>query len=183
MSHLKGFPEISFPSAFVVFWFCFVSFWNQLLFSCQVVSNSLWPHSAPGLPVPHHLSEFAQVHVDWISDTVQSFYPVSLVCSCLQSFPASGSFHWVGCSELLVIAFRSSFWAGELIFWCHIFLPFYTVYGVLMARILEWFTVASSSGPRFIRILHCDHLSRVALHCMTHSFTELFKPLHHDKAV
>ena len=116
MSHLKGFPEISFPSTFVGFWFCFVSFWNQLLFSsisCQIVSNCLWPHSAPGLPVPHHLSEFAQVHVDWISDAIQSFHPVTLFCSCLQSFPASGSFHWAGCSELLVIAFRSSFWAGS----------------------------------------------------------------------
>ena len=28
--------------------------------------------STPGLPVPHHLSEFAQVHVYWISDAIWS---------------------------------------------------------------------------------------------------------------
>ena len=27
--------------------------------------------STPGLPVPHHLPEFAQVHVHWISDAIQ----------------------------------------------------------------------------------------------------------------
>ena len=38
---------------------------SLLLFSCQVGSYSCDPMdcSTPGLPVPHHLSEFAQVHV------------------------------------------------------------------------------------------------------------------------
>ena len=36
---------------------------------------------------------------------------------------------------------------GELIFWCHIFLPFHTVHGVLQARILEWVAISFSSGP------------------------------------
>ena len=45
---------------------------------------------------------------------------------------------------------------GELIFWCHIFFPFHTVYGVLMARILECFSMPSSSGPRFVRTLQPD---------------------------
>ena len=31
---------------------------------------------------------------------------------------------------------------------------FHTVHGVLMARILEWFAIPSSSGPRFVRSLH-----------------------------
>ena len=37
--------------------------------SCCV--DSLWPHElqSPGLPVPHHLLEFAQVHVHYISDS------------------------------------------------------------------------------------------------------------------
>ena len=41
-----------------------------LLFSRQVMSNCLWPLgcSMPGLPVLHHLLEFAQVHVHWTSD-------------------------------------------------------------------------------------------------------------------
>ena len=34
--------------------------------------------STPGLPVPHYLPEFAQVHVHWISDTVQPSHPLLL---------------------------------------------------------------------------------------------------------
>ena len=36
-------------------------------------------------------------------------------------------------------------------------LPFHTVYivhGVLKARILKWFAIPFSSGPRFVRTLH-----------------------------
>ena len=62
------------------------------------------------------------------------------------------------------------------------FLSFYTVHGVLVARILEWFAIPCSSGPHFLRTLHYG-LSWVALHSMAHSSTELRKPLHHDKAV
>ena len=48
--------------------------------------------SMPGLPVLHHLPEFAQIHVHWVwyhSAISSSVIPFS---SCLQSFPASGSF-------------------------------------------------------------------------------------------
>ena len=49
--------------------------------------------SMPGLPVPHRLLEFAQVHVHCISDAIQpSSFSVTLFSFCLQSFPASGSF-------------------------------------------------------------------------------------------
>ena len=37
-----------------------------------------------------------------------------------------------------------------------IFLPFHTVHGVLKARILKWFAIPFSSGPRFVRTLHND---------------------------
>ena len=46
--------------------------------------------------------------------------------------------------------------AGEFIFQCHIFLPFHTVNGFLKARILKWFSIPCSSGPRFVRTLHHD---------------------------
>ena len=49
--------------------------------------------STPGLPVHHQLPEFTQIHVHWVGDAIQpsqtSVIPFS---SCLQSFPASGSF-------------------------------------------------------------------------------------------
>ena len=45
--------------------------------------------STPGFPVPHHLPEFAQIHVYSTGDVIQS---VTLFPFCFQSFPASGSF-------------------------------------------------------------------------------------------
>ena len=33
--------------------------------------------SAPGFPVLHHLPEFAQIHVHWVSDAIQPSHPLS----------------------------------------------------------------------------------------------------------
>ena len=62
--------------------------------SHAVTSNSLQPHnSMPGFPVPHSLSEIAQIHVHWISDAIQpSHLLVTPFSSCPQAFPASVSF-------------------------------------------------------------------------------------------
>ena len=35
-------------------------------------------------------------------------------------------------------------------------IPFHTVHGILKARILKWFAIPFSSGPRFVRTLHDD---------------------------
>ena len=50
----------------------YVAFDLLLLFSHQVMVNSLWPHgySTPGFPVLHYLPEFAQIHVPWVSDSI-----------------------------------------------------------------------------------------------------------------
>ena len=62
-----------------------------LLFSCVQLFADLMYCSMPGFPVLHQLPEFAQTHVHWVSDVIHlsSDVPFS---SCLQSFPASGSF-------------------------------------------------------------------------------------------
>ena len=60
------FPAFPYPSIFMLVV-------RLLLFSRSVVSDSLRPH---GFPVPHHLPEFAQVHVHWISDAIQLSYPL-----------------------------------------------------------------------------------------------------------
>jgi len=49
----------------------------------------------------------------------------------------------------------NAFWPGG-IFWCHTFLLFHTLHGFLMARNLQWVSIASSSGPCFVRILYYD---------------------------
>ena len=57
------------------------------------------------------------------------------------------------------------------------------VHEILTESILGRFAIPSSSGSRFVRTLCSDPLSWVALHSMAHSFIELHKLLHHDKAV
>ena len=130
---------------------------------------------------------------EWIHVYVRlSPFAVHLKLSPPGTSITDGHFHFSPATslflELLVIAHHSSpavYWTPcnlrrGGIFQCHSFLPFHTVYGVLTARILEWFAISSSSGPHFVRRLHYD-LS--ILHGVAHSFTELCKSLHHDKAV
>ena len=46
----------------------------------------------PGLPVHYQLPELPQTHVHQVGDATQPTHPVVPSSSCLQSFPASGSF-------------------------------------------------------------------------------------------
>ena len=85
------------------------------------------------------------------------------------------------CPLLFPSIMLETFQHKGLIFRCHIILPFHTVHGVLVAGILEWAAISSSSGPRFVRTLYWDHPSSVGLHCLAHGLTELCKPLCHDK--
>ena len=50
--------------------------------------------STPGLPVHQQLLESTKTRVHWVSDAIQPSHPLSSIpfSSCLQSFPASGSF-------------------------------------------------------------------------------------------
>ena len=70
--------------------------WFFSQFSHSLVSDSLQPHelsSMPGLLIHHQLLEFTQTHCPfswWCHPTISS--SVLPFSSCLQSFPASGSF-------------------------------------------------------------------------------------------
>ena len=68
---------------------------NKLGVGTVVQSPSFaWLFATPwaaGLPVYHHIAEFAQIHVLCIGDGIQSSFSV-IPFFCLQSFPASGSF-------------------------------------------------------------------------------------------
>ena len=48
--------------------------------------------STPGLPVHHHVPGLDKTHVHWVEDVIQLFCSVISFSSCLQSFPASGTF-------------------------------------------------------------------------------------------
>ena len=82
-------------------------------------------------------------------------------------------------SPLISSSILGTYRHEEFISQCPIFLPFHTVHGVLKARILKWFAVLFSSGPRFVGTLHHDMSIWVALHCMAHSFIELDKAVVH----
>ena len=52
--------------------------------------------NTPGLPVPHHLPELAQVHVHCINDTTQPPYPLTpSSLSAFNFFQHQGLFQWV----------------------------------------------------------------------------------------
>ena len=59
--------------------------------SCLTLCNPM-DSSTPGFPFLYYLPEFAQMHVHWVSDAIQSSSSVVPLSSCPQSFPASGSF-------------------------------------------------------------------------------------------
>ena len=70
----------------------------QIDICCYTVTQSCLTICDPmdcsrlGFPVLHHLLELAQTHVHRVSDAFQPSHPVFPFSSCLQSFPASGSF-------------------------------------------------------------------------------------------
>ena len=82
-------------------------------------------------------------------------------------------------SPLISSSILGTYWPGELIFQCPIFLPFHTVQGVFQARTLKWLAIPFSSGPHFLGTLQNDPLSWVALQGLAHSFIELDKSVAH----
>ena len=52
------------------------------------MSESLWPHRLPAFPDLHYLLEFAQIHVHWVGDAVQSSYPLSTPFLLPSTFPS-----------------------------------------------------------------------------------------------
>ena len=59
-------------------------------------------------------------------------------------------------SPLISSSILGTYRPGELLFQYPIILAFHTVHGVLKARILKWFAIPFSSGPRSVRPLHHD---------------------------
>ena len=71
-------------------------------FCCRSVAKScltLWDHidcSKPGFPVSHHLPEFAQVYVHWISDAIRPSHPLLPSSPAFNLSQYQGLFQWVG---------------------------------------------------------------------------------------
>ena len=60
--------------------------------SCPTLCEPMDCSRKSDFPVLHYLPEFAPTYVHWLSDAIQPPHFLSPPFSCLQSFPASGSF-------------------------------------------------------------------------------------------
>ena len=121
----------------------------------------------PGLPVPHHLLEFSQVHIHCISDAIQPSHPPTPSSPVLSLSQHQGLFQWVICLHQMtkVLAF-------------YMFMSSHSEYtGVVCHSLLQWITFCQNS------LLWPICLGWLALYGMAHSFIELHKSLCHEKAV
>ena len=75
--------------------------------SCVWLSATPWTVSTPGFPVPHHLPEFAQVHVHWISDSIQPSHSLSSPSpSAFNLSQHQGLFQWAGSLHQVARVFK-----------------------------------------------------------------------------
>ena len=75
--------------------FDMVNFFSTTVSSVTQSCPTLWDPmdcSTPGFCVHHRLPELAQIHVQRVGDAINLSFSVVPFSSCLQSFPASGSF-------------------------------------------------------------------------------------------
>ena len=84
-------PFLHFPSETITSVISYQSV-SSVAQSCPTLCNPM-DCSTPGFPVHHQLPELAQTHVHRVSDAIPTI-PSTVIpfSSCLQSFPASGSF-------------------------------------------------------------------------------------------
>ena len=97
-------------------------------------------------------------------------------CFCLDCISSSFRELFIRCSAVVYWAPTDvrSLSSNVLSFCC-----LHIVHGIPKARILKWFAIPLSSGPRFVRTLHHDPWSWVALQGMAHNFIDLDKSVVH----
>ena len=121
----------------------------QFSHSCPTLCNPMvW--STPGFPVLHYLPGFAQTHVHWVDDAIQSSRPL-LSCSP-QSFPTSRSFPM---SRLFTLGGQS--------YWSFSITPCKEYSGLISFRI-EWFDLLAFQGILKSLLQHCSLKASVVWH-------------------
>ena len=77
--------------------------------------------------------------------------PIISTAGCCFCFGSISSFflEFFILSPLISSSILGTYWPGEFIFQCPIFLPFRTIHGVLKARIVKWLAIPFSSRPHF----------------------------------
>ena len=149
MNHLIQFAHVC--------WVCFVSMIMRDQFSCSVMSDSLWPHGLQHTrlpcpsPTPRACSNSCPLS-QWCHPTISSSdIPFS---SCLQSFPASGSFQMSQC-------FTSD---GQR---CNCFIfnisPSNEYSGLISFR-MDWLYLLAVQGTLKILLQHCSSKPSILWH-------------------
>ena len=87
---------------FIICWFSVTHLYPTL---CDPMNCS-----TPGFPVHHHLLEFAQTHVHWVTDAIQPSHPLSFPSPLALSLAQhQGLFQWVGSSHQVAKYWSFSF--------------------------------------------------------------------------
>ena len=105
--------------------------------------------------------------------------PVTSTAGCAFCLGSISSFFVELFLLLISCSILGTYWPGEFIFQCPIFLPFHTVNGVLKARILKCLPFPSPVDHVLSELSTMTRPSWVALHSMAHSFIELDKAVVH----
>ena len=127
----------------------------ELLF-CSVSQSCPPPwdpmdYSTPGFPIPHHLLEFAQVHIHCIGDDVQAPHPLTPLHLLPSIFPSIGDFS----NELSIHVWWSKHWSFTFsISPC-------SQYSGLISLKMGWFDLLAVQGT--FRSLLQHHSSKVSI--------------------
>ena len=104
--------------------------------------------STPGLPVPHHLPKFAQVHVHCISDAAQPSHPLTPSSpSSLHLSQHQGLFQWVIGSHRMTKILQHRSFLNE--------------YSGLISLNIDWFDLLAVQGS--LRSLLQHHSSKASI--------------------
>ena len=131
------------------------------------MSDSLRPHGQehPGFPVLHCLLDFAQAHVHWISDAIQSSYllsPASL--PVLNPSQHQSLFLWVGSSNQV-----AKYWSFSFS------ISLSNEYSGLISFRMDWFDLLAVQGT--LKSLFQHHSSKASiLWCSAFFMVQLSHP-------
>ena len=114
--------------------------------SCPTLCDPM-DYSTLGLPVPHCLLEFVQVHVHWMSDVISSSFALS---SCLSLSQRQSPFQWISSLHQVAKDWSFSFSINPS-----------NEYSELISFRIDWFDLLAVQGT--LKILLQQHSSKASI--------------------
>ena len=137
--------------------------------SCVQLFVTLWTSACQASPVPHHLLEFAQIHIHRVSDAIQPSHP--LLLSSPFAFNLSqhqGLFQWLSC------------WHQVPKDWSFSISPSNEYPGLISLKI-DWFDLLAVQGT--LKSLLQHHSSKASILWRSAFFTVLSPTLDKNKRI